>query len=145
MVHYYKLTKSMEDANGLVEKAKQLGVAQENVNIIVKQGVDADFSKDQLLSPGGTLKDAPAGTVSAYGATFGALTTLASGVMLIAAGPVAALATGGVMAAGGIAAVLSGLGVPETEHNMFADHLEAGKVLVHVEADASDSIAKLFS
>lgn len=143
MKSYYKIMTGYKQAELLMAKLGQLGVKQEDVDIIFTQHKNFDISKEALLDGEVTIEDAPHGVVNAYGATFAVVATVASGLMFLASGPIAAAMAGAAVVGGGLALFFNGIGIPEEEQHEMIAQLESGHVFVHVKSD-NPAVAELF-
>lgn len=143
MTTHYKIVSDFEQAEAIVESLENIGVKREDINIIITQSQHGDTSKSALLDDRVTIKDAPEGTVNAFGASFAALTAVSAGVAFFVAGPIFAALAGTLVAGSGVAMLISGVGVPEEELDDVIAQLEAGQVFIHVDSDNPEVAALL--
>lgn len=145
---HYAVVKNYESALKARETLTSKGIPESKISVLVKVKSNeqpADMSKDTLVDKQSGIDNAPAGTVSAYGATFSVLTGVTSGILLAGIGPVAAAVGAAAVAATGTAMVLSGIGIPEEKHNEIDDLLSGGKVLVVTDTGYEDAAAEVLS
>lgn len=135
---------SSERASQAIDALTQGGVSRDDISIVAAEGTKVEafgIQKQSKLGQGAAIGGGLGGAVGAIVAGFTAVGALAaSGVGLIAAGPlVAALAGAGAgAAAGGVLGGLIGLGIPEHEVKFYQDALSQGSVLVGVKATSSN-------
>lgn len=138
--------KNYAEAEQFKKQLEAQGVPSDEISIVVKSGSNAqpmsDDIGDALQNMSITVDDAPSGTVSAFGATFTVLSGVAAGALLLAIGPIAALAGGAAVAAGGATALFTGIGVPEEKHSEYEAFLERGDVLIVVDDEHSEAFKR---
>jgi hypothetical protein len=136
MIHYYKTFKTHGQASATIDYLSSLGIDRENINIVMRPRDGVEIDKASLADTKTGLQQAPRGTISMFGATFAPIAAVTAGLLLIASGPMAAIAGAAAVGGGGLAMLLSGIGVPEQKHPELISELENGKVLIHVETDS---------
>lgn len=135
---------SSERAAQAIDALTQGGVSREDISIVAAEGTKVEafgIQKQSKAGEGAAIGGGLGGAVGALVAGFTAVGALAAtGVGIIAAGPlVAALAGAGAgAAAGGVLGGLIGLGIPEHEVKFYQDALNKGSVLVGVRSDSSN-------
>lgn len=133
--------KDRDSARLSVERLLEAGFSRDDISALAADptlpgrhfGVDVKTKAPE----GAAVGAAAGGVIGAAAAALVAVGAIAIPALgLVAAGPVlAALAGAGAGgAAGGLIGAVAGMGVPEHEARMFADEIEAGGVLVGVNA-----------
>ncbi len=141
----YKMAHSYEEAELIKKELKRRGVENKDISIVLEIDealAEQEIDVESLGETGTSEKEAPKGTISAFGATFSVLSALATGVLLVGLGPVAALAGGATMAASGVALFLSGIGVPREKHRDYKKLLDDGNVIVAVDGEKYPNLSK---
>lgn len=135
---------SSERAAQAIDALTQGGVSRDDISIVAAEGTKVEafgIQKQSKAGEGAAIGGGLGGAVGALVAGFTAVGALAAtGVGIIAAGPlVAALAGAGAgAAAGGVLGGLIGLGIPEHEVKFYQDALNKGSVLVGVRSDSNN-------
>ncbi|AWB43308.1 hypothetical protein DCC85_03070 [Paenibacillus sp. CAA11] len=133
-------------ASRAIEELKNQGFRTEDISVVAKDRRDVKALHEE------TGTKAPEGVASgaATGGVLGGLAGLLAGIgalaipgigPIVAAGPIAATLTGAAVGAGtgGLVGGLVGLGIPEEEARDYDESVNAGRILVLVEADTSRS------
>jgi hypothetical protein len=134
------LFRSREAAQAAVERLVESGLDRADISILMSQetgGREFGFTEATKAPEGAAAGAAVGGVLGAIAAGLAAVGTIAlPGIGLLAAGPIiAALAGAGAGgAAGTLIGALVGAGMPEHEAKFYSDALEAGGILVAVQA-----------
>lgn len=132
--------KTRAAAEAAVERLVESGFRRGDIGLLMSQqtgGREFGFTESSKAPEGAATGAAVGGVLGAIAAGLAAVGTIAiPGLGLVAAGPIlAALAGAGAGgAAGSLIGALAGSGIPEHEAKFYSDALEAGSILVSVQA-----------
>jgi hypothetical protein len=123
------------------------GFQNSHITVVAPKAIKDHFESYHASKPGGSnaMKGATIGGVAGglLGGVIAAATVIASGgTALIVAGPLMAAASGGAVAGGFIGAMMSRGFEKEVAH-FYDQALKEGKILVGVEYEGPDQVAKL--
>jgi len=144
---------SEREATRAIDQLKDLGYSNDQISVVAKNKDDVagiEESTGTHVADGAATGAVTGGALGGIGGLLVGLGLLAiPGVgPLLAAGPIAATLSGAALGAGagGLVGALIGLGVPEDEARLHEGSLNAGKILVIVDADPSlrDRVGNIF-
>lgn len=131
------------DASQAIEELKRRGFYTDDISVIARNTRQADAIADDT----GTRVPEGLASGAATGGFLGGLTGLLAGIgalaipgigPILAAGPIAATLAGAAVGAGtgGLVGGLIGLGIPEDEARSYNKEIDAGRILLMVDAEA---------
>jgi len=141
---------TQNQARVITDSLKAAGFDHDDISVLFADNADtSEFAQEQdTRAPEGAAVGASAGGLlgGSLGLLIGAGTLVIPGVgPFLAAGPIAA-ALGGLVVgavAGGLGGALAGVGIPDEDAKRYESRLRAGNILVSVQTDDSDEVARV--
>lgn len=132
-----------EEAVSAINSLRDKGYDSDDISVIARAKEDRRHIEDETGTKAGEGAAAGAATGGVLGGVSGLLAGLGALAIpgigpIVAAGPIAATLGGAAVGAGagGLVGALVGMGISEDEAEEYQNHVESGKILVLVDADA---------